>query len=459
MPSHSKDQHLDQGIWKELSSLFFPIIIGLLAGSVVGLFERIWLAQHSIDSWKGGMQAVCALQFFQMSCVVFANMTQIFVGQHLGLNEPEKVGNRVWQMIWVSLLLMLLIFPLSLMIDPLMFKGTEQREIANGYFKILISGNILFPLGAVLSSFFLAQDKRWIIVWSVLGASGINILLNSILISGFPPICPPLGAIGAAWSSLVSKFVFCLILFSGFLSRLNQAQYHTWKWQVTLSSLWECFRICTPRATGRAFNLLVWTAITSVMTTKGGHYLSVFSIGATLALFSTFLSESLIQSLSIVISRYLASKEYSKLWKRWRLGVFFALFVAAVLAIPFLVFPKATLSLFFSEIPPHIESLLQLTLCWIWCWVLLNGLNAPFFALLLAVKDTFYYMVLMSLTWVTSFLPIYYGFHHLQWEPHAFWLVLVIDHAIILSLNTWRVYSLRNTFLGVTNPNSARNVR
>jgi Na+-driven multidrug efflux pump len=161
--------------WKELLSLLFPILVVLLGSSAVGAFERLCLSCFSLDALNSGVESVCALKFFQLSCVAFASMAQVFIGQYIGSKEPEKVGGYAWQMIWLSMLSILIVLPLSQITKPIFFKGLEHSQIASRYFDVLISGNFFFPLGTVLSSFFLAQGKRWTVVWATMGASSKSV--------------------------------------------------------------------------------------------------------------------------------------------------------------------------------------------------------------------------------------------------------------------------------------------
>jgi Na+-driven multidrug efflux pump len=113
--------------WKELLLLFFPILIILLGGSAVGSFERVCLARYSLDALNSSVEAVCALRFFQLSCIAFANMAQIFIGEYIGSKKPEKAGVCAWQMIWLSVLSMLLILPIVRLWD---LHFSKERSIA-----------------------------------------------------------------------------------------------------------------------------------------------------------------------------------------------------------------------------------------------------------------------------------------------------------------------------------------
>ncbi|MBI3211311.1 MAG: hypothetical protein HYZ47_01315 [Simkania negevensis] len=73
MPSDR--QIIDNGsdetsFWKvtrKLASDFFSILLILLVGSGVGFFERICMARSSLEMLQGVVQAMCALQVFQLS--------------------------------------------------------------------------------------------------------------------------------------------------------------------------------------------------------------------------------------------------------------------------------------------------------------------------------------------------------------------------------------------------------
>jgi len=435
-----------ESVWKDLLALFFPILIVLLGSSAVGAFERICLARFSLDALNSSVESVSALRFFQVSCITFANMAQVLIGQYIGSKEPEKAGGCAWQMIWLSILSMVLIIPLSQMTGPLFFKGIEHSQTAFNYFNILIGGNFFFPLGAALSAFFLAQGKRWTVVWAALGAYGINVLLDLVLIFGLPTVLQPIGACGAAWSTLASKVAFCVILFLCFMSRFNREYYSTHRWRVSFASLFRLIRICGPLSAGKAFALLIWTATAYLMIAKGGDHLSILSIGSTLTLFCSFVSDSLFQTLGVVMARYLGSQNYTQLLRcLWR-GIFFSLFVTGGLAIPFLLFPDYTISFFSLSPEMAANPFIKLTVICVWFWIFFNGLNAALLSYLIAAQDTFYYMVIMSLTWLTSWLPIYFCLYRLELSPDTFWLILIFDQLIVTLLYAYRVYSIHKTF-------------
>src|ERR1700688_3068034 len=93
-----------KGSIRELLSLVLPIFIILFTACSVGFFERICLSRYSLETLEGSIQAIYVLQIFQFPLINFANMTQAFIGKHLGAREGKEVGPCVWQMGWIFLL-------------------------------------------------------------------------------------------------------------------------------------------------------------------------------------------------------------------------------------------------------------------------------------------------------------------------------------------------------------------
>jgi MATE family multidrug resistance protein len=435
-----------KGSIRELLSLVLPIFAILFTSCGVGFFERICLSRYSLETLEGSIQAIYVLQIFQFPLINFANMTQAFIGKHLGAREGKEVGPCVWQMGWIFLLSMLFIVPLGMLASSLFFRGATGEASATIYFYLLLGINFLYPLGAALSSFYLVQGETNFIMRSTLIAYGLNLILDFILIFGIPHVLPSLGVLGAALSIVISRLVFCGILFIYFLKQPNREQYRTNQWKIDFSKIRHYIRVCSPRAIGRGLTLLAWALTSHFMAIQGGDYLLVLSIGGTVVLFCYFFADSLIQALTLIFSRYIGAQEYQKIWKSWRAGLLLVGVVNGGLSIPFLFFPDFTLSFFFAELPiGPLREYLRLSLCWIWGWVLCNSLAGLFLPFLLAIEDTYFYMTVMLLTLITSTLPVYFFINHLNWAPDKFWLILMVEHFIILCFYSLRVHWIQRS--------------
>ena len=125
-------------------------------------------------------------------------MAQVFVGLQYGSNQTDQIGPSVWQMIWLSILSMLVTLPSSQFVAPFFFEGTAVREPANTYFSTMMAINFLFPLGTAISSYFIGQGRTGVIFLTTLIAHSVNIVLDYFFIFGIEGVLPPMGVFGAA---------------------------------------------------------------------------------------------------------------------------------------------------------------------------------------------------------------------------------------------------------------------
>jgi Na+-driven multidrug efflux pump len=417
--------------WKIISSLFFPVFVFALLENAEKFVERICLSHYSLDFLNGSMQAYALLQFFQVSLVIFANRISIFEGKTKAL----EIGNRVWQVIWLSMLSMIVVLPFTPLINVCFFQEIGQGEIASRYFSISLIGSFLFPIGAILSSFFRAVENKRFLLSSLIIAVQASVILNLLLIPSF-------GVMGAAYSGLIAKFIFCSILLGRFLNRSNRENYHTHEWKMDWLSIWHSIKSCDPKIIGRTFYCVSWMILTYFMATKGNVHLSVLSVGATLTFFAVSFPQSLLQSFSSVFAHELRSQSYSNAWKIFKSGLLCALTFSGILAIPFLCFPKSVLFMFFSEIPSGLENQLITTVHWAWVWILIRTLHPSFLFYLFSLRDELFYKRIRLFTHLLSILLAGYFIYYLNGPPNTFWVVLCVECTILLSAYAIRTYAL-----------------
>ncbi len=429
-PSHSLSKYPSASL-RELVYLSLPIILGLFSASFMGLCDRIFLAHYSLETMEASVSAGYLSMLFQLPVMRIVSMAQVFVGLYFGSKQFEKIGSIVWQMIWLSIFSMLFTLPLSQFTAPFFFGGTLVQEDATIYFKVLMMVNFLFPLGTTLASYFMGLGRMRIIFFTTLLSHGLNIGLDFICIFGIDGYFPSLGILGAAIASAISQALFCIILFFYFLKEGDRKHFRTGDYSLNWENLWKQLRVGLPRAIARIIILTAWVLISRLMTLKGGDYLMVLSIGGTLILFFTFINDGLLQGMITIASHLMGSKHYQKIWKLIRSGVILLSIASVILAIPYLVFPDFTLSVFFASMP-SIETYMVLKNSCIWLWVFFfcNGFNAICVSLVTASRDVKFYMFSVMFVWLTSYLPIYLGMNVFNFSPDKLWLIMAFDSLI-----------------------------
>jgi Na+-driven multidrug efflux pump len=423
-------------LWKKTINAFLPCFVLLFLQNLSRFIERICLCHYSLDALMGSMQAYAFLDLFQLPLVIFANTQSVFARKQ----SASQIGNLVWQVIWISLFSMLVIIPLSFLIDPLFFKEVGQGKIAKSYFEISILGSFLFPIAAIFSSFFSALQKKGLLLGNIVISTQLSIILNLLLI-------PYFGVAGAAYSSLISKLVFCLIFLGYFIHRSNRELYHTHDWKIDWQAIGDAFRTYNPRVVGQILTLLSWVCMTYWMAKKGDRYLATLAVGASLTFLLTFFSDSLRYALTPLMKKCLDAQDYKNVWKMLKTGLASSCLFSGFLALPFLLFPTSILHLFFSNGSSLLQNQLVPTIYWAWIWIFLCFLNDNILTFIFSFRNEIFYTKLRLWIYLGSILQAYVLIHRWNWEPNTFWAILCIECLISLSACSIRSYFLGKAYM------------
>ena len=236
---------------RELLVLSFPLILCTLSASLLGLCDRYFLSQYSLQAFKACSTAANLCFFYQMSLIMIATAAQVFIGQFQGAKKNLLIGPFTWQIIWFSLLSMIVTYPLSFL-TTLYVQGSEIQEPATLYFKYLSAVNFLYPLGATLSAFYIGRGKTRIILLVNLCIQGLNIGLDYLLIFGVSGWFEGMGIKGAAIATISSQSLLCIILMSMFLQKKYIPLYRTDQKKFNRHLFWEGLKTGIPRAWGRS---------------------------------------------------------------------------------------------------------------------------------------------------------------------------------------------------------------
>lgn len=434
------------GTIKELMLLFFPILLMTFTNSLYFLVEKMFLARFSLEAMEAAVNAAYASQIIQAPCIGLALMAQVFVGRWYGAREWHEIGPGIWQFIWFSVLSMFFTVPFSLVYGYFYFQGTNLEEIVMPYFYFLVFSNFTYPLASALSCFFLGQGKTKLVLIMTVLVQCIKLLLAYLLIFGIPRWLPALGLLGGAISTLVAQVSYCAVLMAVFLNKKHLELFDSHRWQFKIKQFWECIQPGFLRAIARIFMVASWASIAHLMTSKGGDFLLVISIGGTLFLFLPFLGDAIGQAQVTIVSNILGSRNYADLDRAFRSACWLVLIVVIAMGVPLLLFPFPTLHFLFPKVLLEGGSVRQLFfgvwssfVCFTFCFVPLSYV--------LAAKDTKFLLLIALFNWVNGFLLMYFAIEIVNIHADQFWLVLSVMHASTGLLYLWRMYFLRNRLL------------
>ncbi|MBN2280562.1 MAG: MATE family efflux transporter [Candidatus Marinimicrobia bacterium] len=219
----------EAGGLKDLLTVAVPMVISTIAWTIQHFVDRMFLTWYSAESIAAAMPA--GILHFNLVCIFLgiAGYVNVFIAQYHGAGEYGKFGAIIWQGIYISAMsavFMFLVYPFSE--DIFRTIGHAQEIIPHEviYFKILSLATFPMAFSSAASGFFSGQGKTIIIMVINLAATGVNVVLDYLMIFGkfgFPEMGIKGAAIATSAAFLFSALVYAYCLFK----KENNRQFNT----------------------------------------------------------------------------------------------------------------------------------------------------------------------------------------------------------------------------------------
>ena len=413
-----------------LVRISFPLFLFLFCESLTTFWERIFLSYHGTEGVAIALSAADLAFVFHGPCVAIASMGQVFVGYYQGSGELKRIGSCVWQLIWFSLLSLIITLPLGFWSSSFYFKGTVIEDTGPQYFNILVLGNFLFPLTTALASFYLGRGRTLLVTLCLIAGYVFNLILCWILVFGIKGFIPSQGIRGGALAKCFSMGLLALIFFAFFLNRKNRQIYGTGSFMLSISALWFYVRPGTMRAFFYLWVRFSWAVISYMIIKKGDLYLDVLAIGGTVIGFFVFIYRGTYQAILTVASNLLGAKKYGEIWKLSRTLILYTSILGIILAIPLLLYPQLLTHFFDSASREIFEKTFKMINHWVWLYLVLLIMQMGLFGIVMAKQDLKMQLCASLITTLTSLFPVYLATQVLNWQPDKLWMIMALENAI-----------------------------
>lgn len=405
----------------ELWSLAFPLMISSLSVMLMVFVDRILLAHYSTEAMNAAVNASTFGWAMMASWMVLAGISEVFVAQYNGAGFREKIGEPVWQMIWVSLLSIAFFIPMAIWGGKLFYyDAIPEHQIAREYFKWMMFFGPAYPFYSALCGFFVGRGKTVLITVLAICANFVNGLLDWLLIFGWKDIIPSLGPTGAAIATSGSLIFQVAVLFYFFLKKKNRTDFGTGRYAIHLPALSQCLKIGFPGALFVGLEIFGFAVYFWLMTKVGESYITIAGICQSVVILFYFFADGVNKAATAVAGNLLGSKRtdlmnnvFSAGLKMHVLFFFFLLclfyFFSDDLVMQFL--PDAS-----EEKIANINNSLSLGLLCMVFYMFFEGVRLLLIGILTAAGDTLFLSIAGILTvWLLFVLPVY--------------LIIVVGHA------------------------------
>lgn len=421
-----------EGSLRELFTIAIPLMLSSLSAMSMIFIDRLILARYSLMAMNAAVSAGLVSVVIIFSIVSIASIAEVFVGQYNGAKKFHRVGEPVWQMIWFSLLAMIIFWPLGIFGGKILLSPLHYENYGLPYFQWFMFFGSAYPLVAASSSFYIGLGKVKLVMISTIAANILNIVLDILLIFGVQGIIPEMGTKGAAIATGISQLMQALLLLCVFLNAKHRQKYGTANFRFKFTTFSHCLKIGYPNAIGHMIEYAAWAFLVRLMASVGEEYLTVFTVGQSFLILFSFGTEGLQKGVLTIAANFIGAGRWKMLPKLFFSAVKFLLIILTILSIPFLVLPEEMVKVFISSdlsqnARDQLLSLTKVTCLGVWLYFLFDGLTWIIAGILTAGADTVFIMVMnATAAWLFGIIPIYFLIFKWRGSPALSWILMSI---------------------------------
>lgn len=403
---------LQEGSLKELWTISLPLMLSSLSAMLMLFVDRLLLAHYSTEAHNAAVNATTLGWALIYGWIVLANISEVFVSQYNGANRKERLGEPVWQMIWLSLASIIFFLPLALWGGGWIYGNDSSLSLEKNYFELMMLFGPSFPLFASLCGFFVGQGKTRLITILAVVANVANAGLDVVLIFGIDGWIEPLGIKGAAIATSSCTLMESIALLFIFLNDSNRKNHGTGHFFFKFSSFWQCVRIGFPGAIFVSVELFGFAVFYAMMTQLGEKYITIVGICQSILILFYFFSEGINKGASTIAGNLIGAKRSWIIPKVLLAGLRLHILFFVVMLICFTLGIDLVVKGFLPQATPQfiasIHDSLMLCIFMILVYMFFEGIRFLLAGVLTAAGDTFFLLIGGSLSvWVLMVLPVY----------------------------------------------------
>lgn len=436
----------EEGSFRELLSISLPLMITSLSMVSMLFVDRLLLAHYSTAALNASVNASVLGWALLFGWVVLANITEVFVAQYHGANQLNRMGEPVWQMLWLSLASIVFFVPMAIWGGDWIYGSSPKTEMERTYIGWMLLFGPTYAAYGALSGFFVGQGKTKLITITAIFANILNASLDVCLIFGVEGITPSMGIKGAAIATSIGSVFQMLVLLYFFLRKENRQSLGTDRYHFNFGTFWQCFKIGSPGAVFALVEIFGWAVFYKMMTAVSEDHITITGICQSIFILLLFFAEGVSKASTAIAGNLIGAKRTWFIPNLLKSGIKVHFFFLCSMLLLFFCFQQILIHQFLpnasAEYIASIENSLITCLYVTITYLFFEGIRWTLSGILTAAGDTTFLLLAGSLTvWVFLVFPVYIFVVKMQASVEVaiyFWLFFSIM-AIILYY--WRYTS------------------
>ena len=329
-----------KSIWK----IAYPIIIGSFAQSIISVTDTAFMGRiGSVEQAAIGLVSVYYLILFMIG-FSYTKGTQIFVARRLGERRYDEIGkitdNSLMVMFGFSLLLFIFLRFFAEDTLSLIIKDSAILNASVTFLEVRSYGIVFGFCGSLFLSFYMGIGNTNIILLSILTMSGLNVLLNYVLIFGKFGF-PQLGIQGAAWASNIAEIVAAAIFVSHAIIAKYYEKFKLFKFKFSGAIIKDVTNLSFPIVMQTFIGLLAWMIFFIFVEKMGTQALAISSVVKSIYTIFGIPAWGFSSAANTIVSNLMGQKRPDEVSKAIKRIVVFSMGFTALLALPIIFFPEA----------------------------------------------------------------------------------------------------------------------
>ena len=372
----------DKVFYKMLFVVAVPIILQNFITNLVNMIDNIMVG--SLGTEQVSAVAIVNQLIFVFNLAIFGAVSGagIFTSQYFGKNDDEGIRYTIRFKAFVcsamlAVALLIFIFFDKFLINLYLHDGSYDCDkdlalnYARKYLRIILIGFLPYVVTQIFASTLKETGETFVPMIAGILAVATNTISNYFLIFGVA-FFPKLGVEGAAWGTVISRFVEFTVVFVYIRVKLNK---HTF-FRGALRSLYIPFNILgkfAAKGVPLLINEIVWSVGMSFLTMCYSSYglavVAACSISSTVVNLLNITFRSLGIATGIILGKDLGANDFDRAVSNMHKLNFFALVVSAVIGL---------ITFFASDYVPYLYNVSSESERWAVYFIKASAIFMPF---------------------------------------------------------------------------------
>ena len=405
----------------------------MINNAVMQFVDRTYLAHSSLNALEAVLPAGMLMWIFAGFFQSVVGYSSVLVGQYYGAGMREKCRETYH----VAMAFAVVFGILSLPLVPfgnwiLTLTASSERLLADekSYFSVLMLGAFAVYVQMAAASYFTGQGRTRIVFWVNLIGNVLNVALDPVLIFGWFG-CPRLGIAGAAYATVFSMVVQCVVLVAAVWRAPDAA---TRIDPSDRSSVFTLLRVGVPSGLYTILNTLSFTVFVFVTGGVGSLELAVSNACFTVNYLLFAPMEGFSIGASTLVAQAIGRGDPEGAVRDARRTLALGVGFVALLSLAVLAFAHPILDLFASKAGASSAAFhtLGVTLLLLMAaWQLFDAADVILSGALKGVGDTKFVMGWMLFCGFILWLPLVFLIRHVHNTMPALWSTMVVYVLVI----------------------------